>query len=151
MGKLFLISTTGASSPVILDDLGARSFTHPTASYDLTSEYSLEELRGSADLRAAIDGADLTADFDGVAITTGALFDEYMVDFDHVQTAQNTTDIAANTLAISALEKGGRRLKKVINYVDNTAVPPTEVLGDRYILDDTGERSMGWSSSFVTS
>jgi hypothetical protein len=151
MGKLFLISTTGASSPVILDDLGARSFTHPTASYDLTSEYSLEELRGSADLRAAIDGADLTADFDGVAITTGALFDEYMVDFDHVQTAQNTTDIAANTLAISALEKGGRRLKKVINYVDNTAVPPTEVLGDRDILDDTGASNAAWDGAAALS
>ena len=99
MAKIFQISTTGTASPVILNDLGARSFTHPTANYDLTAEYTLEELRDSLDLRTAIQSAELTADFDGVAITTGALFDEYMVDYDHVQTAQNTSDIATNTAA----------------------------------------------------
>lgn len=147
MAKIFQISTTGASSPVIINDLGARSFTHPTTNYDLTAEYTLEELRDSVDLRTAIDGGDLTADFDGVAITTGVLFDQYMVDYDHVQVEQNTADIATNTAAIALLEKNGRRLGKVIDYVDNTAVPPTEVTGDRYIIDDTGVSNAAWDGA----
>lgn len=151
MAKIFQISTTGTASPVILNDLGARSFTHPTTNYDLTAEYTLEELRDSLDLRAAIQSAELTADFDGVAITTGALFDEYMVDYDHVQTKTNTEDIATNTAAIALLEKNGRRLGKVIDYVDNTAVPPTEVLGDRYILDDTGASNASWDGAAALS
>ena len=35
---------------------------------------------------------------------------------------------------ISALSSGVRRKAAVIDYVDNTAAPPTEVDGDRYIL-----------------
>jgi hypothetical protein len=37
---------------------------------------------------------------------------------------------------IDALSTGYNRRKAVISIVDNTAVPPTEVSGDRYILDD---------------
>jgi len=151
MAKIFQISTTGTASPVIIDDLGARSLTHPTANYDLTAEYTLEEIRDSLDLRTAINLGELTADFDSVAITTGALFDEYMVDYDHVQTKTNTEDIATNAAAIALLEKNGRRLGKVIDYVDNTAVPPTEVTGDRYILDDTGVSNAAWDGAAALS
>lgn len=38
---------------------------------------------------------------------------------------------------ISAIQTSYNRRKKVINIVDCTAAPPTEVTGDRYILDDT--------------
>ena len=37
-----------------------------------------------------------------------------------------------------AVTSGYSRRKKVVNIVDNTAAPPTEVTGDRYILDFTG-------------
>lgn len=151
MAKLFQISTTGSSSPVIINDLGARSFTHPTANYDLTAEYTLEELRDSLDLRTSIDSGDLTADFDGIAITTGVLFDEFMVDYDHVQVKQNSNNITTLQGQVSVLENGGRRLKKVINYVDNTAVPPTEATGDRYILDDTGASNAAWDGAAALS
>lgn len=41
--------------------------------------------------------------------------------------------------------------KTVINYVDNTAAPPTEVTGDRYILDDTGASHAGWDGASALS
>lgn len=148
MSKTFLISTTGTVSPVVISDLGAISFPHPaTVNFDLTEDYSLEQIRESEDLRSAIDAGDLTAVFDTESITTGALFDQYMVDFDHVQVEQNTTNIATNTSDISLLKNGGGRLHQVLDYVDNTAVPPTEVDGNRYILDNTGSSNAAWDGA----
>ena len=34
--------------------------------------------------------------------------------------------------------------KQCLDYVDNTAAPPTETTGDRYILDDTGASHGDW-------
>lgn len=92
MAKTFLVTTVSTTT---LTDLGGRVLTHPIVGLDLALEYTFEELRDSADLRAAIEAGTITATFDGVSITTGALFDEYLVDFDHVQVKQNTDDIAA--------------------------------------------------------
>jgi hypothetical protein len=39
---------------------------------------------------------------------------------------------------LNALSTGYNRREAVINVVDNTVAPPTEVSGDRYILDETG-------------
>lgn len=56
----FNITTT--SGTVILDDLGARTFTHPTVSYDLLTEYSTVEINQSLDLQSAIDIGSITVD-----------------------------------------------------------------------------------------
>lgn len=92
MAKTFLVTTVSTTSLV---DLGNRTLTHPIVDIDLALEYTFEELRDSADLRSALEAGTITATFDGVSITSGALFDEYIVDFDHVQVKQNTDDIAA--------------------------------------------------------
>ncbi len=95
MAKTFLISTVAAGTYTI-NDLGERSFTHPVVDYDLTldNEYTLDDLQESEDLKALIEAGDLTAKFDDdVVITSAALFEEYMVDFDHKQVKQNTDDI----------------------------------------------------------
>lgn len=148
----FLISTTGTLTPVVIDDLGARSFTHPaTLNFDLTDEYTMEEIRDSLDLRAAIDAGYLTATLDGEAITDGATFDSKVEDFLNARVTQNEADIVTLQNKVEILEKGGRRLKKVINYVDNTAVPPTENDGDRYILDDTGVTNAAWDGAAALS
>jgi len=39
------------------------------------------------------------------------------------------------------------RKAKVIDIVDNTAAPPTEVTGDRYILDNTGSSHADWDGA----
>lgn len=48
-----------------------------------------------------------------------------------------------STLAGGGTGSGMRR-QTVIDYVDNTAAPPTEVLNDRYLLDDTGVSHANW-------
>ena len=146
MAKTFLISTTGAGT-VTLNDLGARAFTHPVVSLDLALEYSLEEIRESVDLRAAIQAGDLTAVFDGESITTDVLFDKFVVDFNNVMVEDHETRITSVEADVLALQNGGRRFKKALAYVDNTATPPTEVLGDRYILDDTGVSNAAWDGA----
>ena len=57
----FYISTTGTLSPVVIDDLGERSFDHPTVYLDLELEYTYDEIVASNDLQAAIDNGYITA------------------------------------------------------------------------------------------
>ena len=66
----FLITTTGSKSPVIFDDLGARSFSHPTVEHDLSLEYTQAELSESVILQnAIIDGHIVVKDENGNNIT----------------------------------------------------------------------------------
>jgi hypothetical protein len=48
---------------------------------------------------------------------------------------------------LNAINSGYARRKKVINIVDNTQAPPTEVSGDRYILDNTGASHADWDGA----
>lgn len=57
----FLVSTTGLASEVVVEDLGARLFIHPTVDKDLMQEYTRTELVESSDLQAAITNGYLTA------------------------------------------------------------------------------------------
>lgn len=55
---------------------------------------------------------------------------------------------ALQELGVSVLTGiAGFRKRTVINIVDNTAVPPTEVSGDRYILDNTGASHADWDGA----
>jgi len=56
----FRITTTGAPDPVVFDDLGARSFSHPTTGYDLLLEFSQDEINNSVDIQDAIDISGIT-------------------------------------------------------------------------------------------
>ncbi len=65
-----LLSTTGTASPVVIDDLGGRSFTHPVTDLDLLLEYSHSTIMGSADLNTKVAAGEITlTDADGVAFT----------------------------------------------------------------------------------
>lgn len=54
------LSTTGTQSPVVLEDLGGRSFTHPTTDFNLLNEYGTDKLAKSDDLQGAIDSGYIT-------------------------------------------------------------------------------------------
>jgi len=60
-----LLTTTGTLGTVVIDDLGGRSFVHPVTDYELTSEYTYDEIRGSADLGAALDNGYISIENDG--------------------------------------------------------------------------------------
>lgn len=55
----FLITTTGTPAAVVINDLGKRTFVHPTGLYDLENEYSINELINSGDLQSAISGSEI--------------------------------------------------------------------------------------------
>lgn len=62
-----LLSTTGTSSPVIITDLGDRTFVHPVTNLDLLLEYKHSEIIGSSDLNIAVAAGFITlTDADGV-------------------------------------------------------------------------------------
>jgi hypothetical protein len=64
-----------------------------------------------------------------------------------INTLKGVINITSNELfKVSAIEDFNRR-RKVISIVDNTAPPPTEVIGDRYIIDDTGATHANWDGA----
>jgi hypothetical protein len=54
---------------------------------------------------------------------------------------------AASSAEVAAILSGYARRQGVIARVDNTAAPPTEVSGDRYILDSTGASHGDWDGA----
>jgi len=55
-----LLSTTGTQSPVVIEDLGDISFTHPTTDYDLLSDFGPQQIAYSDDLQNAINNGYIT-------------------------------------------------------------------------------------------
>lgn len=70
---VFSITTTGLQASVVFNDLGARTFNHPTVNFNLTNEFTIEEIKGSLDIFNAIDLGYITATLDGVNITSSNL------------------------------------------------------------------------------
>jgi hypothetical protein len=54
---------------------------------------------------------------------------------------------AASSAEVAAILSGYARRQGVIARVDNTAAPPTEVSGDRYLLDATGASHANWDGA----
>ena len=55
----------------------------------------------------------------------------------------------ASAASVTAITSGYSRRQSVIARVDNTAAPPTEVSGDRYLLDATGTSHAGWDGAAI--
>ena len=56
---------------------------------------------------------------------------------------------AASSAEVAAISSSYSRRQGVIARVDNTAAPPTEVSGDRYLLDDTGASHANWDGAAI--
>lgn len=92
----FLITTTGTLTPMTIDDLGARTFIHPTVSYDLEQEYTIEEIRESVDLGVLLDAGHVTAVYGLSAITTSAQLSSITTVHTH-----SAADITSGTLPVN--------------------------------------------------
>src|SRR3972149_3320393 len=91
----FLITTTGTLSPVAFADLGARGFIHPTTNYDLEFEFSIDEIRESADVFAAISSGYITATYNGKNVTLASDVDEVRSNDNRLYT-QNVITVKTN-------------------------------------------------------
>lgn len=59
----FKITTTGTIGIVEFPDIGSRTYTHPVVGLDLLTEgYTIEELRESSDIAAAVDVGEITVE-----------------------------------------------------------------------------------------
>lgn len=72
----FLITTTGTQSVVTFNDLGARSFTHPTTNFDLETNFSIDEIRSSVDVFDSISLGYITATYNDEIVTVDTDIDE---------------------------------------------------------------------------
>ncbi len=54
------LTTTGTQNPVIIGDMGALTFPHPTVNYDLLNDVTEDEIQASSDLQLAIDSGWVT-------------------------------------------------------------------------------------------
>jgi len=65
-----LLSTTGTLDPVVINDLGGKTLSHPTVDFDLEIEYTVEQIQGSTDLQTLVDDEHITLT-DGEGNTIG--------------------------------------------------------------------------------
>jgi len=93
---IFSITTTGLQTPVIFNDLGARTFSHPTVNFNLTDEFTIEEIRESIDIFNALDLGYITATLDGVNITSTNLDSLLVLTTDPRLTVQNIVNVKKN-------------------------------------------------------
>jgi len=68
MAYELLLSTTGTQDPVVIEDLGGRSFSHPTTDFDLLAEFLPNEVMNSDDLQSALDSGYVTLKCNNVSI-----------------------------------------------------------------------------------
>lgn len=134
----------GVSRKVTIANLVAAA-PHTHAASDITSGTLTHERGGlEADVSAYAGLVEITGG--ATAAVTISAFGKTLID-DADATAARTTLGAASSAEVTALTSGYSRRKKVINHVDNTAAPPSEVSGDRYILDDTGSSHADWDGA----
>jgi len=121
----FLITTTGASGNVTLDDLGGRTFPNSLTNFDIGQEFEIDEIRYSRSLASAIynDGWTVTNSY-GYIHTAKASLELTVLDLNAAQHAQTSDD----------LPEGVTNL-----YVSATNI--TNVLGT-LSLDDLGDVSI---------
>jgi hypothetical protein len=67
-----LLNTTGVVSSVTINDLGGVLFTHPVSSYNLTNEWSYEEIQESGDLGNALDAGYVSITNAGITVATSS-------------------------------------------------------------------------------
>lgn len=126
-----------------LDSKAASSHAH--AASDITSG-TLAHERGGLE-------ADVSA-YDGLLRITGGAtaavpvtaFALTVLDDADAATVRATIG-AASSAEVTAATSGYSRRSAVIARVDNTAAPPTEVSGDRYLLDATGASHANWDGA----
>ena len=147
-GKIYVINAEPGSDVVGTNNLTISAppvASHNHAASEITSGTLTHERGGLEADVSAYDGLlRITAGAtSAVAVSSFALT---VLDDSDAATVRGTIG-AASSAEVTALTSGYSRRAAVIARVDNTAAPPTEVSGDRYLLDATGASHADWDGA----
>lgn len=126
----FLITTTGTVQTVIFNDLGARTFEHPTTDYDLQSEYSIFEITRSDDVANALTTGAITATYNGGSVTDTDLVKigtgdmntaDYDTDGDNVVNDSELLNGQSSAYHLNRTNHTGTQLASTISDFDTSA------------------------------
>ena len=147
-GKIYTINAEPGSDVVGTNNLTISAppvASHNHAASEITSGTLAHERGGLEADVSAYDGLlRITAGAtSAVAVTSFAMT---VLDDSDAATVRATIG-AASSAEVAAITSGYSRRAAVIARVDNTAAPPTEVSGDRYLLDATGASHADWDGA----
>lgn len=118
----FLITTTGTPATVTFNDLGERSFVHPVTNYNLLAEYTIDELRASEDVGLAITNGEITATYNGIAVTASSL-----------------TEIGSGDMTKSVYDTNSNNIADKAASVDDGAGNVTSASSLKAFIDSKGQ------------
>lgn len=137
------LTTTGTQDPVVIGDMGALTFPHPTVDYNLLNDVSEDEIQSSADLQALIDGGHVTLkDDQGDVITDVQAAGPHKHpagDIEGLDTAISANaDVSANTA-----DRHVHTNKTLLDSYDQTNVDLTDAVSKKHdrkhIVTDTDD------------
>jgi hypothetical protein len=137
-------------SASVADDEYARFTANGLESRSIVEMQSDLNVEDGADVTDATNvnaaGATMTTDTD-ISSNGWFLDEDDMISDDNTKTSSQQAIKAYVDAEVATVESGVFYRRTVIDYVDCTQAPPTEVTGDRYILDDTGSVNAGWDGA----
>jgi len=137
------LTTTGTLDPVVIDDMGGRTFPHPTVDYNLLHDVSEDEIQSSTDLQKLIDdGHVILKDDQGDIITDVQAAGPHkhpaadIEDFDTAVSAN--TDVAANTA-----DRHAHANKALLDTYDQTNADLSDAVSKKHdrqhVVTDTND------------
>ena len=124
----FSITTTGTVPSVVLDDLGARTLTHPSTT-DLQLEYGLDELFDSESVSAALSSGEITIVHNGQNVTDLSDYRVRISDTDISKISASESDIAD-------LETDVLNLQSDVTNLQNSKLDTVQA-GSNVTIDNT--------------
>jgi len=123
----FKITTTGTQDLIVFNDLGARSFSHPTIDYDLEQEFDIDEISKSNDIQNAINQGWITAE-DGLGNPVTNILGYYLTAdqkdaITHTPNTINASNPLADKMYVDAVSVGIHPLTPPARVATTTALP----------------------------
>lgn len=129
------LTTTGTLSPVVIDDMGALSFAHPTAGYNLLDDVTEDEIQSSTDLQALVTAGHVTLkDDSGDPITDVQAAGPHhhpIGDVDGLQTALDAKASAPTADTVTTADAALTTLSAIAIPDDTVVLLTVKVVGRR--------------------
>jgi hypothetical protein len=142
------LSIVGGTAAVELNGIGAQSGGNDAGASAVGIDASTIEHSTNTNLQSVLEDYDATIGklyVSGADTTLGNLFEK--IDNTGTDIFVQITGAGGNEKVKISFTGGGARQRACLDIVDGTASPPTEVSGDRYILDTSGTPIAAWDGA----